>query len=95
MINIGVAAFVDDINFVPVFVHPLDGNRNGHTALREQYDLMKSVLPLHEGMLMTVRHEGGRDIPGMSRTPCYVRDEGRSLGIGLQDRVPNHLKLQE
>jgi len=23
-----------------------------------------------------------------------VRDEGRSLGIGLQDRVPNHLKLQ-
>lgn len=28
MINIGVAAFVDDINFVPVFVHPLDGNRN-------------------------------------------------------------------
>ena len=95
MINIGVAAFVDDINFVPVFVHPLDGNCNGHTALREQYDLMKSVLPLHEGMLMTVRHEGGRDIPGMSRTPCYVRDEGRSLGIGLQDRVPNHLKLQE
>ena len=26
--------------------------------------------------------------------PCCVRDEGRSLGIGLQDQVPNHLKLQ-
>jgi hypothetical protein len=23
-----------------------------------------------------------------------MRDEGRSLGIGLQDRVPNHRKLQ-
>ena len=22
-----------------------------------------------------------------------MRDEGRSLGIGLQDQVPNHLKL--
>ena len=53
MINIGVAAFVDDINFVPVFVHPLDGNRNSHTALREQYALMKSLLPLKQGMLMT------------------------------------------
>ena len=42
-----------------------------------------------------VRHEGvkGRlqECPG---TPCCVRDEGRSLGIGLQDQVPNHLKLQ-
>jgi hypothetical protein len=26
--------------------------------------------------------------------PCCVRDEGRSLGIGLQDRVPNHRKPQ-
>jgi len=25
--------------------------------------------------------------------PCCVRDEGRSLGIGVQDQVPNHLKL--
>ena len=53
MINIGVAAFVDDINFVPVFVHPLDGNRNGQTAMREQYDLMKQLLPLPEGLLLT------------------------------------------
>ena len=53
MINIGVAAFVDDLNFVPVFVHPLDGNRNGQTAMREQYDLMKQLLPLPEGLLLT------------------------------------------
>ena len=33
-------------------------------------------------------------ITGTSPRPCCVRDEGRSLGIGLQDRVPNHRKLQ-
>jgi hypothetical protein len=27
-------------------------------------------------------------------SPTRVRDEGRPLGIGLQDQVPNHLKLQ-
>jgi hypothetical protein len=26
--------------------------------------------------------------------PCCVRDEGRPLGIGLQDRVPNRRKLR-
>jgi len=25
--------------------------------------------------------------------PSCIRDEGRSLGIGLQDQVPNHRKL--
>ena len=24
--------------------------------------------------------------------PCCVRDEGRSLGIGLQDQISNHPK---
>jgi hypothetical protein len=23
----------------------------------------------------------------------YTRDEGRSLGVGLQEQAPNHLKL--
>ena len=45
-------------------------------------------------MRMTVRHEGreGR-LQERPRTPCCVRDEGRSLGIGLQDQIPNHRKL--
>ena len=35
-----------------------------------------------------------RDVNAVeSMQPCCVRDEGRSLGIGLQDQVPNHLKL--
>jgi hypothetical protein len=25
---------------------------------------------------------------------CCIKDEGRPLGIGLQELVPNHLKLQ-
>ena len=44
-------------------------------------------------MPMTVRHEGvnGR-LQESPETPCCVRDEGRSLGIGLQDQVPNRRK---
>lgn len=26
--------------------------------------------------------------------PCCVRDEGRSLGIGLQDQIPNRRELR-
>jgi len=26
--------------------------------------------------------------------PCCIRDEGRSLGTGVQAQVPNHLKLR-
>ena len=26
--------------------------------------------------------------------PCCMRDEGRPLGTGLQDQVPNHLELR-
>jgi len=28
-----------------------------------------------------------------SMQPCCTRDEGRSLGLGLQDQGPNHRKL--
>ena len=39
------------------------------------------------------RRREGSDYRVCSGTPCRVRDEGRSLGIGLQDQIPNHLKL--
>lgn len=52
MLQVGVAAFVDEINFVPIFVHPLDGNRNGHTAMQQQYDLMRQYLKLSDGLMM-------------------------------------------
>jgi hypothetical protein len=46
---------------------------------------------------MTVRHDGakgGRVCRVLSwMQPCCTRDEGRSLGLGLQDQGPNHRKL--
>ena len=54
------------------------------------------MLPLRlgplRGRLCATKAE--RTITGTSSMPCCVRDEGRSLGIGLQDRVPNHRKLR-
>lgn len=28
------------------------------------------------------------------REPCFIGDEGRSLGVGLQELASNHLKLR-
>ena len=39
----------------------------------------------------TTARKGGRD--GHLKQPCCTRDEGRPLGIGLQDQVPNHRQL--
>jgi hypothetical protein len=52
MIQAGVSAVVDDLGAFPIFTHPLDGNRNGFTAIREQYRLMQQHLPLPDEMLM-------------------------------------------
>ena len=44
-----------------------------------------------------VRHDGAErrlDVRADLKQPCCTRDEGRSLGIGLQDQVPNHRKLR-
>ena len=46
MLQVGVTSIIDDLGAVPVFCHPLDGNRNGHTAIREQFQLLDKHLPL-------------------------------------------------
>src|SRR4051812_21511016 len=38
------------------------------------------------------RREEVRDVTSNSWQPCCTRDEGRSLGLGLQDQGPNHRK---
>lgn len=53
MINACVSAYVDDLGFVPIFVHPFDGNRNGHPAIRQQYELLQQHFTLPNGLLMT------------------------------------------
>jgi transposase len=52
MIQVGVTSVVDELGAVPVMCHCLDGNRNGHTAIREQIDLLLEHLPLPTDLLL-------------------------------------------
>jgi hypothetical protein len=46
MLQVGVTSVVDAQGAVPIFCHPVDGNRNGHTAIQQQYDLLRKHLAL-------------------------------------------------
>ena len=50
MLQVGVTSVVDAHGAVPIFCHPVDGNRNGHTAIREQYELLRKHLSLPAAM---------------------------------------------
>lgn len=52
MIQAGQLAIVDDGGAVPVLGHCLDGNRNGHPAIRETFLLAQQHLPLPRDVLM-------------------------------------------
>lgn len=50
MIQVGVTSLVDDLGALPILCHPVDGNRNGHSAIHEQYLLLRQYLPLPQEM---------------------------------------------
>jgi transposase len=52
MLQFGVTSVVDDLGPVPIACHPFDGNRNGHTGIKEQYHLMRQFLRLPENFLL-------------------------------------------
>jgi transposase len=52
MLQVGVTAAIDDLGALPVLCHVLDGNRNGHTAIKEQVDLLREHLPLPDQVLL-------------------------------------------
>lgn len=52
MLQLGVVSVVDDLGPVPVGCHLFDGNRNGHTGIAQQYELLRSTLRLPENLLM-------------------------------------------
>lgn len=52
MVQVGVAAVVDEVGAVPIFSHVLSGNLNGHTAIDEHFQLLRHHLPLPERLLM-------------------------------------------
>jgi transposase len=48
MIHAGLCTVVDEFGPLPLFGHTIDGNQNGHTAVAEQFALMRKHLPLTE-----------------------------------------------
>lgn len=52
MLQVGMTSVVDQRGAVPIFSACLDGNRNGHTAIREQVQLLDQHLRLPTGTLM-------------------------------------------
>lgn len=52
MVQVGVTAAIDELGAIPVFCHVLDGNRNGHTAIKEQFDLLNEHVSLPDHVLL-------------------------------------------
>lgn len=52
MLQLGVTSVVDDLGPLPVACHLFDGNRNGHTGIKEQYHLLRQFLRLPEHFLL-------------------------------------------
>src|SRR3954465_4232853 len=62
----------------------------GHDPER---DCREAEAPV-EGRLGATTARGGYHVTINSWQPCCTRDEGRPLGLGLQDQGPNHRKLR-
>lgn len=52
MLQVGVTAAIDELGAIPVLCHVLDGNRNSHTAIKEQVDLLGEHLTLPDHVLL-------------------------------------------
>src|SRR4051794_8812277 len=52
LLQLGLTSVVDDLGAVPVAGHLYDGNRNGHTGIKEQYHLLQQFLQLPDNLLL-------------------------------------------
>jgi transposase len=52
MLQLGVTSVIDDLGALPVACHLFDGNRNGHSGIKEQYHLLRQFLHLPENLLL-------------------------------------------
>jgi transposase len=51
LLQLGLTSVVDDLGAVPIACHLYDGNRNGHTGVKEQYHLLRHALHLPDNLL--------------------------------------------
>jgi transposase len=55
MVHAGLGVAVDEQGAVPLLGHVTDGNHNGHTAIAEQFDLLRQQLPPGRRLLVSDR----------------------------------------
>src|SRR5207237_2461342 len=55
MIHAGLCTHVDEFGPLPLFGHTVDGNQNGHTAVAEQFALLRKHLRLAEVTMFSDR----------------------------------------
>jgi transposase len=55
MIHAGLCVAVDEFGGLPIFGHTVAGNHNGHTAMAEQYALLRKHLPLERLLMISDR----------------------------------------
>lgn len=67
MLQAAQLAVVDDLGAVPVFSHFLDGNRNGHPAIRETFLLAQHHLPMPSGDVLLVSDRGTCSLEHITR----------------------------
>jgi transposase len=52
LVQAGLTAIIDERGALPVLGHLLDGNRNGHPAIQQQFELLQQYLPAVPDLLM-------------------------------------------
>jgi transposase len=52
MLQVGLTAVIDELGAIPVLCHVLDGNRNGHPAIKEQFELWGEHLSVPDHVLL-------------------------------------------
>lgn len=52
ILQLGLTSVIDELGALPVACHLFDGNRNGHTGIKEQYHLLRTFLDLPENLLL-------------------------------------------
>lgn len=52
MLQVGISSVVDDLGPLPIACNLVDGNRTGHVAIRQHYELYRDALGLPENFLL-------------------------------------------
>jgi transposase len=72
MLQVGVSSVVDDLGALPVACNLVDGNRTGHVAIRQHYELYRDALGLPENFLL-VSDRGTCSVEHLA----HLRDHGQ------------------